>query len=113
MALLVSVEFHGASVFTTFLRNCGSSDSLGTTTCHKTAVGVSKGMLQVKYFCFYNDLLVSVEFHGASVSTRFLKNCGRGDGLGITTCLTTVVCVSKGMLHVRYFCSNNALTCVS
>ena len=33
-----------ASFSTTFLKYCGRGESLGTTTCLKTAVGVSKGM---------------------------------------------------------------------
>ena len=37
-------------VSTTFLKNCGIDESLGTTTCPKTVVGLSKGMLSVKYF---------------------------------------------------------------
>ena len=46
------VEFlpSSASFFTTFLKNCGSSESLRTATCLNTVVGVSKGMLPVKYF---------------------------------------------------------------
>ena len=43
---------------------------------------------------------------GASFSTTFLKNCGRGESLGSTTCLNAVVGVSKGMLSVEYSCSN-------
>ena len=36
----------------------------------------------------------------------FIKHCGRGDGLGTTTCLSmSVVRVSKGMFLVKYFCS--------
>ena len=42
----------------------------------------------------------------ASFSTAFLKNCGSGKRFGTTTCLKTVVGVSKGMLLVRYICSN-------
>ena len=33
-----------------FLTNCGRSESLGTTTCLQTVLGVNKGMLPVKYF---------------------------------------------------------------
>ena len=39
---------------------------------------------------------------------HFLENCGRGESLGTTTCLKTVVGVSKGMLPVKYFRSNTA-----
>ena len=39
----------------------------------------------------------------AFTSTTFLKHCGRGESLGTTTCLITVVGVSKGMLPVKYF----------
>ena len=37
-------------LYTTFLTNCGRGESLGTITCLRTVVGVSKGMLPVKYF---------------------------------------------------------------
>ena len=77
----------------------------------------------------------------ASITTTFLKNCGRGESLGTTTCLTTVAgekhghaaCKvvievevlgpphvsqlwlekSKGMLPVSHFRSNKASFCVS
>ena len=39
-----------ASISITFLKNCGICESLRTTTCPKTVVGVSKGMLPVRYF---------------------------------------------------------------
>ena len=42
----------------------------------------------------------------ASFPTTFLKNCGRGECLVTITCLKTIVGVSKGVLHVKYFCSN-------
>ena len=46
----------------------------------------------------------------ASFSTTFLNNCDRGArSLRMTTCLKTVVGVSK----VKYFCSNKASFCVS
>ena len=32
----------------------------------------------------------------ASFSTIFVQNCGRGEGLGTTTCLITVVGVKQG-----------------
>ena len=41
-----------------------------------------------------------------SFSTTFLRNCGRGENLETTTCLKTVVDVSKGMFLVKYFCSS-------
>ena len=39
-----------AGFSTTFLKNCGRDVSLGTATRLKTVVGVSKGILPVKYF---------------------------------------------------------------
>ena len=36
---------------TTCHKNRGQEDSIRTTTCRKTVVGVSKGMHPVKYFC--------------------------------------------------------------
>ena len=42
-----------ASLSTTFLNNCGSSESLRTAIYLETVVGVSKGTLPVKYF-YYN-----------------------------------------------------------
>ena len=50
MGLQNSVLPSGANFLTTFLKKCGRSESLGTTTCPKTVVWVSKGMLPVKYF---------------------------------------------------------------
>ena len=47
----------GASFSTTFLENCGTGDSLGTITCLKAVVGVSKGRLPVRYFHFNNASL--------------------------------------------------------
>ena len=38
-----------ASFSTAFKKNCGRGESLGTTACPKTVVGVSKGMLPVRY----------------------------------------------------------------
>ena len=49
----------------------------------------------------------------ASFYTTFLNLCGRGEDLGYTTCLRTVVWVSKGMLPVEYFHSNKAFLCQS
>ena len=42
----------------------------------------------------------------ASFSTTFLNNCGRGEGLGTTTCLETMFGVSKalGLPHVLRQC---------
>ena len=37
--------------YTTFLKHCGRGEVLGTATCLNTVVGVSNGMLTVKYFC--------------------------------------------------------------
>ena len=40
------------SISTTFRKNCGRGESLGTTTCFISVVGVTKDMLlPVKYFC--------------------------------------------------------------
>ena len=50
---------------------------------------------------------------GACFYTTFLKHCDRGESLVTTTCLITVVGVIKGMLPVKYFCSNNASFCVN
>ena len=38
-----------ATMSTTFHKSCGRGESLRTTTCPKTVVGVSKGMLPAKY----------------------------------------------------------------
>ena len=40
---------------TTFLKNCGRGEGHRTTTCLKTVVGVSMGMLPVEYFCSNKD----------------------------------------------------------
>ena len=56
---------------TTFLRSCGSGECLGTTTCHKTMVGVGKDMLPVKYFCS-NKASYCVKLHGDHMTvTKF------------------------------------------
>ena len=46
---------------------------------------------------------------GASFSTTFHKHCDKGENLGTTTCLKTVVVVSKGILPVKYFCCKQSL----
>ena len=45
----------------------------------------------------------------AGFSTRFHKNCRRGESLETTTCRKTVVGVIKGMLPVKYIHSNKAI----
>ena len=52
-----------ASFSTTFLKNCGRGESLRTTTCLEAVVGVSTGMLPVKYFCYNKASFMSVLFH--------------------------------------------------
>ena len=49
----------------------------------------------------------------ASFFTIFIKNCCRDESVRTTTCLKTVVGVSKGMLPAKYFCSSKASFCVS
>ena len=49
----------------------------------------------------------------ATFAATFLKNCGVGENLRTTTCIKTVVGVSKGVLPVKYFRSNKASFCVS
>ena len=49
----------------------------------------------------------------ACFSTTFLNNCGRGESIGTTTCLKTVVGVGKCMIPVEYFHSNKASSYVS
>ena len=75
-----------ASFFSTFLKNCDGVVSLGTTTYHKTVVGVSKGMLPVKYFrpnkassfCqsnFMEIIRLSISLHVTGLSVlRLLPN---------------------------------------
>ena len=48
-----------------------------------------------------------------TLSTTFPQTFGRGDGLWTTTCLRTVVGVSKAILTVRCFRSNEASFCVT
>ena len=45
----------------------------------------------------------------ASFPPHFLNNCGRCEGLRTTTCLSTVVGVSKCMLPVEYYRSTKPL----
>ena len=49
----------------------------------------------------------------ATFYAAYLRHCGRGEGLMSTTCVRTVVGVSKGMLPVRHLHSNIASCCVS
>ena len=94
---------------TTFLKNCGRGKSLGTTTCLKAVVGVSKGMLPVN--CGKGKSLGTTTCLKAvvGVSKGMLPvNCGKGKSLGTTTCLKAVVGVSKGILPVKYFRSIKA-----
>ena len=93
----------------------------------KLWLGVSKGILTAKYSCSYKSSFRSVEFHGdqgrgapigfsgcsvpvfqSLISTTFPKHCGRGESTGTTTCLRSMVGVSKDMLPVKDFCSNKA-----
>ena len=47
----------------------------------------------------------------ASFSTRFLKNCGRCEGLGMTTFLKIVIGASKGMIPAIYLRSKKSFLC--
>ena len=49
------------SFITTFLKHCGRGKSLWIAKCHKTVIGVCKGMLNVKYFDSNRSLFISVE----------------------------------------------------
>ena len=65
------------------------------------------------YLIFDRELLMAFQDvtllpSGASFSATFPKNYGRCESLVTTTCLETVVGVSKGMFPVIYFCSNKA-----
>ena len=51
-----------ATLSTTFLKHCGRGESLGSTTCHKSVVEVSMGMLSVRYFCSYEASLSLLNF---------------------------------------------------
>ena len=54
-----------ASFHTTFLKNCGRSESLGITTCPKTVVGGKQGHAPCKILSLQQSLFyVSVKFHG-------------------------------------------------
>ena len=69
------VEFmpFGESFFTTFLKTCGRGESLGTTTCPKTVVWVSKGMLPVKYACSNKASFVTVKFYGYHMTATEMR----------------------------------------
>ena len=54
-----------ASFSTTFHKNCGRGESLGTTTCPKTVVGDKQGHALCKIILLQQiHLLCQVEFHG-------------------------------------------------
>ena len=58
-----------ASYSTTFLKNCGRGESLGTTTCLKTVVTGSMPLpAPCKILLLQQSLFVSIEFHGLSQS---------------------------------------------
>ena len=50
------------SFSTTYLKNCGSGESIGTIGC--LWLGVGKGMLHVKYFRSNKASFVSIKFPG-------------------------------------------------
>ena len=52
VAVMLSLLCYCHVFSTIFLKNFGRGESLVTTTCLKTVVGVNKGMLPVKYFCY-------------------------------------------------------------
>ena len=64
-----------ASFYTTFIKHCGRGEGLWTTTCLKLWLGVSKGMLPVRYFrfneasfCVSQISLRSLDYHEAGQS---------------------------------------------
>ena len=57
-----------ASFSTTFLKHCDIGECLGTSTCLKTMVGVSKGMLPERYYRSTKFLFVSIKFNGDHVT---------------------------------------------
>ena len=55
---------HPVAMGRLFLRKCGRGDGLRTTTCLNTLVGISNGMLPVKYCCSTKPLFVFITFNG-------------------------------------------------
>ena len=97
-----------------------SSPSGGTLyTEHRPHVGVHTEVYMTKeygYFIVHDENMqlcmgfrnVVFQSSRASHSSTFPKNYGRGESLGTTNCPKAVVGVSKGMVPVECFCSNNA-----
>ena len=69
---------------------------------------VQVGVLQVGF-----QDVTFLPFRASFTSTTFLKNCGRGKGIG-TAALVSILwlAVSKGMLPVEYLCSIESSLCV-
>ena len=65
------------------MKSCGRGESLQTTTCLKTVVGVSKGMHPAKHFTPTRLLFVSVEFHGDRKTVTKLRLVWPHSVLGI------------------------------
>ena len=59
---------------TTFLKNCGRDESLGTTTCLKNVVGGKQGHALCNIHLLQQSLFfVSVKFHGDHAADTKLK----------------------------------------
>ena len=91
---------------TSFLRNSGRSENLGTATCSETVFGVSKGILHVNYFHSNKAFFVSVECHGDHMTVTKLRCIWPTSLLGILPdvkqwCLCTdlliCLCVCVGL----------------
>ena len=79
-----------ASFSATFIKHCGKGECFRDTTCLKTVVGVSKGMLPVKYLRSNKASFVSVEFHGDHKTHIVVVNQATLSFWDITRCKTVV-----------------------
>ena len=62
-----------SSFHITFHINSGRGESLRTTRCRKTVLGISHGMLPVNYFWPNKAFFVSVEVHGDHKTVTKMK----------------------------------------
>ena len=62
-----------ADFHTTFLKNCGGGEALGTTTCLRVVVGGKQEYAPCKILSLQQSLFVSLDFHGDNESVISLR----------------------------------------
>ena len=98
-----SVPAFQSLVFTTFLKNCGRGESLGTTLCLKTVVGVSKGMLHVKYYRSTKPVLCQLNFMDITTLSQSSRDSGHPQFLGYCWIYSIGVCLAQLAILTLYY----------